>query len=110
MKSFQKARYYQINIDAANKIIEYLYQDALIWDQLPAYKRHGRLIYFDLFQGFMSSLKIAEECGGLTGYQLREYRLLKRKERDVLGTIRVLKRRDEELNKEEQDGRAKERD
>jgi len=99
MKSIERTNYYQTNINAANKLIEYLYQDAQIWDQLPAYRRHGRLIYFGLFQGFMSILKIGEQQGELTRQQLKEYRLLQRRKRDVLGLIELLKKRDVELNK-----------
>lgn len=101
MKLLEKTRYYQTNINAANKLIEYLYQDAQIWDQLPAYRRHDRLIYFGLFEGFMSSLKIGEQQGELTRKQHKEYRLLLRKEKDVLGLIKLLRKRDAELNSKE---------
>ena len=99
MRELDKIRRRQTDINAANKLIEFLYQDAQIWDRLPAYRRHGRLIYFGLFQGFMSSLKIGERQGELTRQQLKEYRLLQRRKRDVLGLIELLKKRDVELNK-----------
>lgn len=103
MRQFKDAYYSQTSIAAANKLIENLYHDAQVWDQLPAYLKHGRLVYFGLLRGILAGLKVRAERGELTRKQFAEYRLLQRKEKDALGLIELLKRRDAEPNKKEKE-------
>lgn len=93
----EKVRDYCKWIKASFILIDHMKRDAEHWDKMPAYLRHGRLLYFGLLRGFLDSARYGVEKGYIKGSYLKEYRKLKRIAGDALGTYEWLKKRDKEL-------------
>lgn len=101
MDDLQRTRYYDTQIAATKKLMDYVVHDANVWDQMASYERHGRLEYFSMLQQFIGSVRTGYERGRLTKRQERELRNLERLVDDALGTIKILKDRDAEMLKRE---------
>lgn len=93
--------YFDTWIRAAFKCIDYIVETAKVWDQLPDYRREGKLVYFGQLLSYMSELRSAEARGKLTKSQIRKLRNLEKLEKDAMGTIKILEERHKMLKARE---------
>ena len=85
------------------RLIDYVVESAKVWDHMPSYQRLGRLEYFSRLQAYLDHIRGGIERGRLTPRQVREFRTLERLARDAMGTVKILKAKDAEMRKREED-------
>mgnify|MGYP001039493262 CR=1 FL=1 len=92
-----KSRQFEVWLNAAEKCIDYIVEATKTWDQTPAYIRHGRLTYFNELPKYLRSARFAEQQGYFTKRQIRRLRNLERLAEHALGTLKILRERDEAM-------------
>ncbi|HHY47105.1 MAG TPA: hypothetical protein GX506_07395 [Firmicutes bacterium] len=88
--------YYDTWIGAAYKLMDYLAEAAAVWDDLPSYRREGKLIYFNQLIDYLCILRSAHERGTLTKAQERKWRNLERLAENALKLIKHLEAKENE--------------
>lgn len=94
-------RMYDKYLRLARDDIRKLYDVAVVWDQIPSYIRFAVLQSCGQIRTWIGNLRSAKALGRLTKRQLKELAVLERQFDDVLGTLEILKKRDQELYERE---------
>jgi len=96
---------YDMWIRATYCLMDWVVECAAVWDEMPDYRREGKLTYFAQLGSNLSMLRAAEGLGTLSPKQIRELRNLERLAVNAEGTIKVLRERhDAAKARERQDG------
>lgn len=82
-------------IRATYRLMDWVVECTAIWDEMPDYRREGKLLYFTHLGSNLSSLRAAERLGHLSSKQIRELRNLERLAVHAEGTIKILQQRHE---------------
>lgn len=86
---------YDMWIRATYRLMDWVVECAEVWDEIPAYRRDGKLTYFAQLGSNISMLQAAERLGTLSPKQVRELRNLERLAVTARGTIKILRERHE---------------
>lgn len=98
--------YYDTWIGAAYKLMDYLAEATAVWDDLPSYRREGKLIYFNQLIDYLCILRSAHERGKLTKTQERKWRNLERLAENALKLIKHLEAKENERRAQAGSGAA----
>lgn len=81
---------YDTWIRATYKLLDYVVETAQTWDQMPDYRKEGRLMYLNQLDSYLFTLQFGERLGNLTKAQIRQLRNLERLGSVAKGTIKAL--------------------
>lgn len=93
--------YFDTWINAGNKLIEYVYEYSEAWDELPGYRKFGKLEYFRQLSRYIGIVEAGAQSGQLTKAQMRKYKALCRKANEAQLIIDRLQREYEESREDE---------
>ena len=82
--------HYDMWIRATYKLLDYVVESAETWDQMPDYRKEGRLMYLNQLDSYLRTLQFGEKWGNLTKTQIRQLRNLERLAAVAKGTIKAL--------------------
>lgn len=88
-------------IRATYRLMDWVVECIPVWDEMPDYRREGKLLYFTHLGSNLSMLRAAERLGNLSPKQIRELRNLERLAAHAEGTIKVLREHHEAAKREE---------
>lgn len=86
---------YDTWIRATYRLMDWVVECEAVWEQMPHYRRDGKLTYFRQLGANLSMLRAAEGLGRLSPKQIRELRNLERLAVPAEGTIKILRERHE---------------
>lgn len=92
----------------ASDDLKKLFDAAAVWDKLESYQRFSILESCGMLRMEIPTLRNARKRGELTQRQLKLLAVLERQFDDALGTLKILKQRDEELYAREKKERENE--
>lgn len=95
--SLKDVQYFDGQIRAMRRLVDYVVDSVKAWDQMPGYERFGRLEYLGQLRMYLDHIGAGIERGELLQRQAREFRNLERLAKDALGTIKILRERDEQM-------------
>ena len=95
---------YDMWIRATYRLMDWVVECTAVWDEMPSYRRDGKLTYFAQLGPNLSMLRAAERLGTLSRKQIRELRNLERLAVNAEGTIKILNERHEAAKARERDG------
>ena len=90
---------YDTWIRATYRLMDWVVECTAVWDELPSYRREGKLTYFAQLGSNLAMLRAAEDLGRLSPKQIRELRNLERLAVPAQGTIKILRQRHEEAKR-----------
>lgn len=83
--------YFDIWINAGNKLLEYFAEHMESWEELPDYRKLGKLEYFSQLPRYLAILESGARDGKLTDAQMRKYKELRLKAEVIQPFIDYLK-------------------
>ena len=86
---------YDMWIRATYCLMDWVVECVAVWDEMPDYRREGKLVYFAQLGSNLSMLRAAEGLGTLSPKQIRELRNLERLAVNAEGAIKILQERHE---------------
>lgn len=97
---------YDTWIRATYRLMDWVVECTAVWDEMPSYRRDGKLTYFAQLGSNLAMLRAAEGLGRLSPKQIRELRNLERLAVDARGTVKILQERHDAMKaRERRDGR-----
>jgi hypothetical protein len=98
--------HYDMWIRATYRLMDWVVECTAVWDEMPSYRRDGKLTYFAQLGSNLSMLRAAESLGKLSLKQIRGLRNLERLAVEARGTVKILQERHDAIKaRERRDGR-----
>ena len=101
MNDIERYKYWQTQINATYKLLEYFEQDMKVWAVIPFYIRFGKVEYYSILQMNIDHMCGGYERGRMTKEQGKEFRNLVRLAKEPLKLIYKLKEEQKQIYQKE---------